>query len=87
MLDQINELPVKKANGAVVYARDVAVLMTILKAGSTSTLDIIDGVKSLLPRIEQSLPPNRSAHRERSVYLHQKRGPWGSSAKRRSQPY
>src|ERR1700735_1273144 len=33
-----------------------AVLMTILKAGSASTLDIIDGVKSLLPRVQQSLP-------------------------------
>jgi CzcA family heavy metal efflux pump len=33
-----------------------AVLMTILKAGSSSTLDIIDGVKSLLPRVQESLP-------------------------------
>jgi len=33
-----------------------AVLMTILKAGSASTLDIIDGVKSLLPRAQESLP-------------------------------
>ena len=35
-----------------------AVLMTILKAGSASTLDIISGVKKLLPQIEQSLPPS-----------------------------
>ncbi len=35
-----------------------AVLMTILKAGSASTLDIIAGVKKLLPQIEQSLPPS-----------------------------
>jgi multidrug efflux pump subunit AcrB len=33
-----------------------AVLMTILKAGSASTLAVIDGVKSLLPRIEEGLP-------------------------------
>jgi CzcA family heavy metal efflux pump len=33
-----------------------AVLMTILKAGSASTLDIIAGVKSLLPRVEASMP-------------------------------
>jgi multidrug efflux pump subunit AcrB len=33
-----------------------AVLMTILKAGAASTLDIIDGIKALLPRIQQSLP-------------------------------
>ena len=31
-----------------------AVLMTILKAGSASTLDVIDGIKSLLPKIRAS---------------------------------
>ena len=34
-----------------------AVMMTIQKAGSASTLDIIAGVKHLLPRIKQTLPP------------------------------
>ncbi len=34
-----------------------AVLMTIQKAGSASTLDVIDGVKTLLPRIKAGLPP------------------------------
>ena len=34
-----------------------AVLMTILKAGAASTLNVIDGIKSLLPRVEESLPP------------------------------
>jgi multidrug efflux pump subunit AcrB len=34
-----------------------AVLMTILKAGAASTLSVIDGVKSLLPRVQQGLPP------------------------------
>ena len=33
-----------------------AVLMTILKSGAASTLDIIAGVKALLPQIKQSLP-------------------------------
>ncbi|MEA2737540.1 MAG: hypothetical protein QOH05_847, partial [Acetobacteraceae bacterium] len=33
-----------------------AVMMTIQKAGSASTLDIISGVKALLPRIESTLP-------------------------------
>ena len=33
------------------------VLMTILKTGTASTLDIIDGIKSLLPRIREILPP------------------------------
>ena len=34
--------------------------MTILKAGSASTLNIIDGIKSLLPRIQESLPASLS---------------------------
>jgi multidrug efflux pump subunit AcrB len=33
-----------------------AALMTILKSGSVSTLDIVDSVKSLLPRLEETLP-------------------------------
>ncbi len=33
-----------------------AVLMTILKAGSVSTLDVINGVKKLLPRLKETLP-------------------------------
>ena len=39
-----------------------AVLMTILKAGTTSTLNIISGVKDLLPRIEESLPAGLDLH-------------------------
>jgi len=34
-----------------------AVLMTILKTGSASTLSIIQGVKDALPKIETTLPP------------------------------
>jgi multidrug efflux pump subunit AcrB len=37
-----------------------AVLMTILKAGATSTLDIIANIRALLPQIEATLP--RSLH-------------------------
>ncbi len=33
-----------------------AVLMTILKAGSASTLDVINGVKDLLPLVKEMLP-------------------------------
>src|SRR5262249_54085510 len=33
-----------------------AVLMTILKSGAASTLDIVDSVKALLPRLKQTLP-------------------------------
>ncbi len=32
------------------------VLMTVLKSGSASTLDIVDNVKALLPRLKQTLP-------------------------------
>ena len=35
-----------------------AALLTILKAGNASTLDVISGVKNLLPQIESTLPPS-----------------------------
>jgi multidrug efflux pump subunit AcrB len=91
LLDRINDLPVKKVNGTVVYLHDVAfvhqgsppqtnlvrvngsraVLMTILKAGSASTLNVIDGIKSLLPRVEESLPAGLSVHAvgDQSVFV------------------
>ncbi|WP_028208345.1 efflux RND transporter permease subunit [Paraburkholderia nodosa] len=76
-IDQLNALPIKTADGTVIYMRDVAhvrdgyppqsnivrvdghraVLMSIMKNGSASTLDIIACVKAKLPLIEQSLPP------------------------------
>src|SRR5207237_3629754 len=34
------------------------VLVSILKAGSASTLDVVQGMKDLLPRVEATLPPN-----------------------------
>jgi CzcA family heavy metal efflux pump len=48
-----------------------AVLMTILKTGSSSTLDIIDGIKSLLPRVQESLPSslNLRAVGDQSVFV------------------
>jgi multidrug efflux pump subunit AcrB len=75
-IQELNDLPIKKVNGTIVYIRDVAyvhdgsppqtnivrmdgeraVMMTIQKAGSASTLDIIAGVKALLPRIKETLP-------------------------------
>ena len=76
LVEDINNLPVKRVNGSTIYIRDVAhvrdgappqrnvvrmdgrraVLMTVLKSGAASTLDIVDGVKSILPRLELSLP-------------------------------
>jgi multidrug efflux pump subunit AcrB len=78
VVDDLNDLPVKKVNGTVVYMRDVAfvhdgyapqinvvrvngsraVLITIQKVGTASTLDIINGVKHLLPQIQAGLPPD-----------------------------
>jgi multidrug efflux pump subunit AcrB len=91
MLDRINDLPVKKVNGTIVYLHDVAyvhdgappqtnlvrvdgvhaVLMTILKAGSASTLSVIEGVKKILPRVEESLPSGFGLHAvgDQSVFV------------------
>jgi multidrug efflux pump subunit AcrB len=82
LLDQINDLPLKKVDGTVLHIRDVAfahdgsppqtnidrvngaraVLMSILNAGSASTLDIIAGIKARLPRIEAGLPSGLDLH-------------------------
>jgi multidrug efflux pump subunit AcrB len=35
-----------------------SVLMTVLKSGSVSTLDIVAGVKKILPRLKLTLPPS-----------------------------
>ena len=90
-LEKINDLPVKKVNGTIIYMRDVAyvhagsppqtnlvrvngsraVLMTILKAGAASTLSVIEGIKSLLPRVEESLPSSLNLHAvgDQSVFV------------------
>jgi CzcA family heavy metal efflux pump len=34
------------------------VLLSILKAGNASTLDVVKGIRDLLPRVEQTLPPS-----------------------------
>ena len=91
LLEKINDLPIRKVNGTIIYVRDVAyvhpgsppqtnlvrvngsraVLMTILKAGAASTLSVIDGVKSLLPRVEESLPSslNLRAVGDQSIFV------------------
>jgi multidrug efflux pump subunit AcrB len=73
---QLNDMPIKAANGAVVYIRDVAhvrdgyppqtnivhidgrraILMSIMKTGSSSTLDIIKGVYEKLDGMRGQLP-------------------------------
>jgi multidrug efflux pump subunit AcrB len=91
LIAQLNELPIKSVNGAVIYIRDVAhvrdgsppqtnivrvdgrraILMNILKVGSASTLDIIDGVRSKIDAMKGQLPPqlNISALSDQSIFV------------------
>jgi len=77
VVNDLNDLPIKAVNGAVIYIRDVAhvrdgsppqtnivrvngsraILMSIMKTGSASTLDIIKGVQSVLANMKGQLPP------------------------------
>jgi multidrug efflux pump subunit AcrB len=77
IVNDLNDLPIKAVNGAVIYIRDVAhvrdgyppqtnivrvdgkraILMSIMKTGSASTLDIISGVQEKLASIKGQLPP------------------------------
>src|SRR5580658_10503392 len=77
IVEQLNDLPIKATNGAVIYIRDVAhvrdgyppqtnivrvdgrraILMSIMKTGSASTLDIIAGIREKLASITGQLPP------------------------------
>ncbi len=74
-LASLNDLPIRAANGAVVYVKDVAsvhmgyavqtnivredgkraALLTILKNGQTSTLDIVSDTKKMIPRLSAGL--------------------------------
>jgi len=73
----LNDVPVKIVNGAMVYLRDIAfvhdgaafqtnisrrdgqrgILQVVLKNGDASTLDVVDRIKTALPKIAASLPP------------------------------
>ena len=75
-ISALNDLPVRAANGALVYIKDVgqveegyavqtnivredgkrSALLTVLKNGKTSTLDIVSGVKASIPRVKAGLP-------------------------------
>ena len=77
VVNDLNNMPIKSVNGAMVYVRDVAhvrdgsppqtnvvrvdghraVLISIMKTGSTSTLDIIKGVREKLEGVRDRLPP------------------------------
>ncbi|GGH07388.1 efflux RND transporter permease subunit [Silvibacterium dinghuense] len=76
-IPELDMLPIKQVNGAMVYLRDVAtvsdgaafqtnivrqdgrrgVLISILKGGSASTLSVVSGIRGLLPRVSQLVPP------------------------------
>ena len=77
LLDQLNNLPIKQANGATIFIRDVAqvrdgyapqvnivklngqkaALLSVLKNGGASTVDVVEGVKNRLPFVKSQLPP------------------------------
>ncbi len=73
---QLDDLPIKEVNGAMVYIRDIghvrdgaavqtnivrrngrrSALLTVLKSGSASTLDVVNRVKARMPGILATLP-------------------------------
>lgn len=77
ILEELNDLPIKTVDGAVLRVRDVAlvhdgyqpqqnvvcldgvrgVLLTVLKSGTASTLDVVRGIKAAMPRVLSTLPP------------------------------
>ena len=79
VVDQLNDLPIRTANGAIIYVRDVAhvrdgappqtnivrvdgkraIMMSIMKTGSASTLQIIKDVRGIIdsPSMRGQLPP------------------------------
>ena len=76
-VDQLNDLPIKEVNGAMVYIRDIghvrdgafvqtnivrrngrpSALLTVLKSGSASTLDVVNRVRARMPSVLATLPP------------------------------
>ena len=75
-IEDLNNMPIRAANGSVTYIRDVAhvrdgyspqtnmvrlegkraILMSILKTGKASTIDIINSINEKLPQIRATLP-------------------------------
>jgi multidrug efflux pump subunit AcrB len=74
--DDLNNVPVKVQNGAIIYVRDVAhvrdgfspqtnivrqngvrsTLLSIIKNGDVSTLDIVAAVKAMIPKLKGLVP-------------------------------
>ena len=75
-ISELNNIPIKVVNGAMVYVRDVAqvhdgaavqtnivdkdgrpsVLLTVLKSGNASTLNVVDRIKAMMPQVQAALP-------------------------------
>ena len=75
---ELNDLPVRSVNGAMVYIRDVAhvrdgfppqtnivrvngqraSLLSVIKTGNASTLDIVKGIRDKLSVLKSQVPPN-----------------------------
>ena len=64
-----------------------AALVTVLKAGDASTIDVVNGIRGLLPRVEQTLPsnPSKSSHLPISRCLCARR--WRAWSARRLSPH
>ena len=76
VVEQLNDLPIKEVNGAMVYIRDIghvrdgaavqtnivrrngrrSALLTVLKSGSASTLDVVNRVRARMPNVLATLP-------------------------------
>jgi multidrug efflux pump subunit AcrB len=76
-IQELNDIPLKKINGQMVYIRDAAhvrdgftvqqnivrsdgiraSLLTVIKSGAASTLDIVARLKKAVPRVAKTLPP------------------------------
>src|ERR1017187_2226308 len=76
-IQELNDIPLKKINGQMIYIRDVAhvrdgftvqqnivrsdgiraSLLTVIKSGAASTLDIVARLKKAVPLVAKTLPP------------------------------
>jgi multidrug efflux pump subunit AcrB len=90
-VEELNGLPIKIADKAIIYLRDVAtvsdayspqtnivrqdgrrgVLLSVLKAGTASTIDVVSGIRGVLARAVQTLPAalKISALGDQSVFV------------------
>ena len=87
-VEELNDLPIKVVNGAIIYVRDVAhvrdgfspqtnivrqdgmrsTLISILKNGAVSTLNIVRDAQALVPRIKAGLPEEDKDLEIRSLF-------------------